>query len=270
MSAGDQLVIDSATGVEVALPVVGPGGRAYAFVLDWHIRLALALAWYGSGALLHSTVTRGLPSLMVPFDPGPAYFLGVVLPAAAIYFLYHPVLEIVLRGRTPGKRMAGLRIVTREGNAPGIGALLVRNVFRLIDSFPGVYCVGLVATLVTRDSLRLGDLAAGTLLVYERDRDLGLSGRAPASAARGPDSGLPEATLAAPRAAARAGDDPIAALAAGELVAELEARWDSLAGPARESLARALLQRLGEPESTTAGADEATLKALLASHGAAR
>jgi len=251
MSAADQLVIDSATGVEVALPVVGPGGRAYAFVLDWHIRLALALAWYGSGALLHSTLTRGVASLTVPFDPGPAYFLGAVLPAAAIYFLYHPVLEIVLRGRTPGKRMAGLRIVTREGSAPGIGALLVRNVFRLIDSFPGVYCVGLVATLVTRDSLRLGDLAAGTLLVYERDRDLDLPGTAP-------------------RSVAPASADAIAALATSELVAELEARWNSLAGPARANLARALLQRLGEPEAATAGADEATLRALLARRGTAR
>lgn len=250
MSAGEPLVIDSATGVEVTLPVAGPGGRAYAFVLDWHIRLAFALAWYGTGALLHSTLTGGVPSLAAPFDPGPAYFLGVVLPAAAIYFLYHPVLEILLRGRTPGKRIAGLRIVTREGNAPGIGALLVRNVFRLIDSFPGLYCVGLVATLVTRDSLRLGDLAAGTLLVYERGLDRVAPQRTPQ--------------------ADRAGTDAFAAFAGAELVAELEARWDSLEGPARSGLARALLQRLGEPQSATAGADEATLRALLARRGAAR
>ena len=247
MSGTDYLIIESATGVEVALPVAGPGGRAYAFVLDWHIRLALALAWYGGGALLHSMLAGGTPSLSVPFDPGPSWFLGVVLPAAAIYFLYHPVLEIALRGRTPGKRFAGLRIVTVEGNTPGIGALLVRNVFRLIDSFPAVYCVGLVATIVTHQSVRLGDLAAGTLLVYERDRGPDLSGAAQAAA------GL-----------AGTGTGTATAFAAGELVAELEARWAGLSGAARAALARDLLRHLGEPETSLHGADEATLRGLLA------
>ena len=40
-----------------------------------------------------------------------------------------------MRGRTPGKRMAGVRLVTREGDIPGAGALVLRNLFRLIDSF---------------------------------------------------------------------------------------------------------------------------------------
>jgi uncharacterized RDD family membrane protein YckC len=248
MSEADELVIDSATGVAVALPVAGPGGRALAFVLDWHIRLAIALAWYGSGALLHSTLARGAPSLAVPFDPGPTWFLAVVLPATAIYFLYHPALEIALRGRTPGKRFAGVRIVTREGNAPGIGALLVRNVFRLIDSFPGLYCVGLVATVVTRQSVRLGDLAAGTVLVYERDRALS----------------LPQALAPGPRVA---GDDAATALARGELLAELQSRWTDLSTEARGGLARGLLRRLGEPQSALAGADDAALRRLLARRG---
>ena len=47
-----ELRIDSATGVDVSHAIVGPGGRAYAFVIDWHIRLILALAWYGAAALL--------------------------------------------------------------------------------------------------------------------------------------------------------------------------------------------------------------------------
>lgn len=248
MSGADELVIDSATGVAVALPVAGPGGRAFAFVLDWHIRLAIALAWYASGALLHSTLAGGAPSLTVPFDPGPSWFLAVVLPATAIYFLYHPVLEIALRGRTPGKRFAGVRIVTREGNAPGIGALLVRNVFRLIDSFPGLYCVGLVATVVTRPSVRLGDLAAGTVLVYERDRTQSL-----------PQGLESSATVA--------GDDTATVLAGGELVAELQSRWMDLSTDARGGLARALLRRLGEPQSALAGADDAALLRLLAHRG---
>jgi uncharacterized RDD family membrane protein YckC len=260
MSALPELVIDSATGVEVALPVAGAGGRAYAFVIDWHIRVALALAWYGVGALLHAWTTRGAPSLEVPFDPGPSWFLGVVVPAAGLYFLYHPVLEILLRGRTPGKRLAGLRIVTQDGSAPGPGALLVRNVFRLVDSFPAMYCVGLVATLVTRRHVRLGDLAAGTLLVYERGRALPLRGLADAALVAVPPAPSPSRSPS-PAALARA-------LARVELVEELLARWDDLAPAARAALARELLERLGAPPQELATEDDAALRRRLEARAA--
>jgi uncharacterized RDD family membrane protein YckC len=238
MSGGGELRIDSATGVEVALPLAGAGARAFAFLVDWHIRVALALAWYGAGALLHSYATRGTPTLAAPFDPGASWFLGVIAPTALLYFAYHPLLELLLRGRTPGKRYAGLRIVTRDGRTPGSGALLVRNVFRLVDSFPGLYCVGLVATLLTREAVRVGDLAAGTVLVYERER-----------AARG----LPwtAAALATPR------------FAGVELAAELDQRWAELAPGKRADLARELLRRLGTSDADLAAADEATLRRRL-------
>src|SRR5690606_18924459 len=95
------------------------------------------------------------------------FFVVVALPATAIYLLYHPVLEVAMRGRTPGKRIAGVRVVRRDGGVPGVGALLVRNVFRLVDSLPFLYCVGLTAAVLTEHSVRIGDMAAGTLLVYD-------------------------------------------------------------------------------------------------------
>src|SRR5262249_48759921 len=77
-------------------------------------------------------------------------------------------------GRTPGKRMVGIEIIATDGSAPGVGAILTRNVFRLIDSFPGAYAVGLIATMATRNGVRIGDMAAGTLLVYARAEALPL------------------------------------------------------------------------------------------------
>ena len=71
----------------------------------------------------------------------------VVLPSLALYFLYHPILEVLMKGRTPGKRIAGVRLVKRDGGVPGVGALLIRNVFRLIDSLPFAYCIGLATTI---------------------------------------------------------------------------------------------------------------------------
>jgi uncharacterized RDD family membrane protein YckC len=162
------LIVDSATGVDVSMPIAGPGARALAFVVDWHIRVVLLLTWYLTGAVLYN----GRWSIGAPFEPDAVWFAGIVVPPVAIFLLYHVVLEVAMQGRTPGKRMAGVRIVTRNGHTPGIGAIVTRNMFRLIDSFPLVYSVGLIATMLTRDHVRIGDLAAGTLLVYDRSRAL--------------------------------------------------------------------------------------------------
>ena len=156
-------VVDSVTGVDVSLHIAGPGARAYAFVLDWHIRMVLTVAWFVLAVLLYN----GRWSLQTPDDPDAAWFVFVALPAGAIYLLYPCVMEILMRGRTPGKRIAGVRLVTHDGSVPAVSAFLLRNVFRLIDSFPAFYGVGLVTSVITKNHVRIGDLAAGTLLVYE-------------------------------------------------------------------------------------------------------
>ena len=174
------LVVDSVTGVDLALPVAGPGARSYAFLIDWVIRAILFSAWYGVAAVLYNRRW----TFIAPLSPDAKWFVLVVMPAAAMYFLYHFVLEIAMHGRTPGKRMAGVHIVTREGGSPGIGALLTRNVFRLVDCMPLLYGVGLITALATRDHVRVGDMAAGTLLVYER-HDVALPETGAATARQG-------------------------------------------------------------------------------------
>ncbi len=150
------LAVDSVTGVDVALPVAGPGARSFAFVIDWAIRTILSVAWYVVAAMLHNDSW----SIAAPLSPNAGWFVFVIAPPAAIYFLYHPVWEVATRGLTPGKRMAGLQTVSRDGGAPWVGSLLTRNVFRLIDSFPVAYALCLLTTLSTRNHARIGDLAA--------------------------------------------------------------------------------------------------------------
>jgi uncharacterized RDD family membrane protein YckC len=223
-----ELSVDSVTGIDVSLAVAGAGARSFAFIIDWFVRLVLALAWYALGAFVYN---RGL-SIAAPLTNDATWFGAVVTPALAIYFLYHYAVELAMRGRTPGKRTAGIRIVARDGSAPGAGALLVRNVFRLIDTLPVLYCLGLVAVIATREHLRVGDMAAGTLLVYERDA-----------------AHLPPAAEA-PRLDARA----------SELVAELLERWPTLAPDARLQLGQQLLARYG---GGAAAADESALRGAL-------
>lgn len=209
--------LQSITGVDVELRIAGPGSRSYAFLIDWHIRVIAALAWIFAMMMLYGV---GFSLLEMRASFASIWFV-IFLPASIIYFLYHPILETLMRGRTPGKRMAGVRLVTRSGDIPGVGALLVRNVFRLIDSLPALYIVGLAVVTFTAQHVRIGDLAAGTLLVVD-DREH--------------EKSLDEAThLAGAR-----GHDPKAL----ELVQELLDRWKSLDGETRERLARSLILRI--------------------------
>jgi uncharacterized RDD family membrane protein YckC len=232
------LSVDSATGIDVTLPLAGIGARSYAFVADWHIRLVLGLAWYGAAALLYNYLRDGGVSVAPPPGNEARWFGSVLAPALALYFLYHPALELLLRGSTPGKRLAGVRVVTRDGAAPSAGALLLRNVFRLIDALPLAYGLGLMLVAVTREHVRCGDMAAGTVLVYEH----GGFGFAftPASPAGALD------------------------VATAELVAELLARWPLLTPASRAALARQLLARCGRSAAELSSLDEAALQRSLA------
>ncbi|HEX5160578.1 MAG TPA: stage II sporulation protein M [Steroidobacteraceae bacterium] len=158
------LAVPSATGIDARLVLAGPGARALAFVLDWMIRGCVALAWW----LVATWLITGSLELDISRDQETAWTLLAVVPATAIYFLYHPVLEPLMGGRTPGKRMTGLRILTPEGHVPTLGALLTRNVFRIVDGLPGFYVVGLLFLMFGSQHRRLGDLAAGTVVALER------------------------------------------------------------------------------------------------------
>ena len=132
------------------------------------------------------------------------------------------VLEIALKGRTPGKRAAGVRIVTLEGQTPDVSALLIRNVFRLIDSLPVFYVVGLICVLLSARQVRIGDMAAGTLLVYEKKL----------------------ASNAFERFAAPA--DGALDLPAMEVAQDLLARWKTLAPDKRSQIAAKLIAGQGQ------------------------
>jgi uncharacterized RDD family membrane protein YckC len=222
--AADSLVVDSVTGVDVSLAVAGTGARSLAYLIDLLIRTILVTAWYVVATLIYNRRW----SLATPDDPEGSWYLYVALPATLIYLLYHTVLELSMRGRTPGKRMAGIRIVTRNGSVPTVAAQLVRNVFRLIDSFPVGYGVGLFTCLVTRDHVRVGDLAAGTLMIYENRRTLTTHGLSPSTTPHRLD------------------------VTTTELVDELLERWPALESQARARLARSLLERAtgSAPDST--------------------
>lgn len=211
----EQFLVQGMTGVDLSLPIAGPGGRAFAFLIDWHIRLALALVWLFAGMLV---VDGSLRMLQLE---GSWPFWVVILPPIFIYVFYHPVVELLMRGQTPGKRMAGVRIVDREGGPPTVAAVLIRNAFRLLDSLPAFYVVGLISTFVTAQRVRVGDMAAGTLLIEN----------------------TADSVKAMQRLAARHGASALDP-AVQDLLDQLLERWNQMDATRRGAIARSLLQRI--------------------------
>lgn len=149
-----RLQVETPEGIDLVLRPAGLLPRSLAFAIDLLIRGAILL-----GAFL-------LLALLGQFGAG----LGTL-----IYFLinwWYPVLfEVLYQGRTPGKKVMGLRVVHDDGTPVGWASSLTRNLLRFVDMLPFAYCLGALSCLTHPTFKRLGDLAAGTLVVY-RDEAL--------------------------------------------------------------------------------------------------
>ena len=148
--------VELAEGVEVQLRVAGPLPRMLAYALDLLVCLAallvIGLVLAVAGWAIGGTVSVGLWML--------AWFL--------IAWWYPVWFESGRRGATLGKRALGLRVVQTTGVPATFGQAVVRNFLRFIDIQPiPTGLVGLAACLASRRFQRLGDLAAGTVVVYQ-------------------------------------------------------------------------------------------------------
>ena len=156
MEYADRLRITTPEGVELELTLAGIGSRFIAGMLDSLIQFVIGSA--------------GLGVVFALLDGGVAVLVLSTL-AFLLLFGYDVAFEVLAGGRTPGKRATGLRVV-REGGAPVTFLVsAVRNVLRLIDILPFFYGVGMLVVFLTRSNQRLGDLAAGTIVVRERHGD---------------------------------------------------------------------------------------------------
>jgi len=220
------ITISSADAMTYTLEVAGVGARSYAFVVDWHIRLLLALVWIYLAVFLFFD-TSVFATLFQEGSDHTAALWVIFFPAVIVYFFYHPILESVMHGSTPGKRIAGVSLITLEGHVPGIGSILIRNVFRLVDSLPGVYTIGLLFVIFTRTHVRIGDLAAGTVLIYSENA--GKHGQ-PAVTDKALNSGLTAENQ--------------------DLLLELLERWDQLTKSQRVRLGQRFLKKIDHDLNT--------------------
>jgi uncharacterized RDD family membrane protein YckC len=169
----DRLAISTPEGVEVELTLAGIGSRFIAGGIDFAIQILTLVA---------------LAIVLNQFGAGGAAILSSL--TFALIFFYDVLFEVLGRGRTPGKRVTGLRVVRSGGRPITFVRSALRNILRVIDIMPGFYAVGMTAIFVTRRNQRVGDLAAGSLVVRERHGDRGTQAvPAPLTADPGPAAG---------------------------------------------------------------------------------
>jgi uncharacterized RDD family membrane protein YckC len=141
--------VETPEGIDLILRPAGPVARLLAYGIDTFIR------W---GVLLAATMLFSLAG-----DLG----MGMLL---ILYFLlewfYPVVFEVYRQGMTPGKKTMKLRVINDDNTPVGWSSSLIRNLLRFADFLPIAYVFGLLSMMTSSHFKRLGDLAAGTLVVY--------------------------------------------------------------------------------------------------------
>jgi len=152
------------------MPLAGIGSRFIALLVD-------TLIWFAGILVLVLFLAIFLPGIAAFSEASAEWAFAVFL---FILFLlnwgYFTLFEAFWNGRTPGKRVARIRVIQRSGRAIGLFESMARNLVRYVDQLPFFYAVGVIAIFVTRQHQRLGDLAAGTLVVRDRVQEAPLWG----------------------------------------------------------------------------------------------
>ena len=165
-TASPSLDVATPERVALSLPVAGIGYRCLAYLIDVVLLFLFWVVAYFTFTLLVDDVLGFVQGLS-----GLTQTLAVV-GLFATQWLYWTLCEVLMGGQTPGKRLMGIRVVRLDGSPVGVLESAVRNLVRVVDFIPGLYAVGCLSMLLTRQHRRLGDLLAGTLLVREERFDL--------------------------------------------------------------------------------------------------
>lgn len=163
----DQLNIETPEQVDLRFNVAGMGSRFVAVLLDMLVIVAI----YVIEILLVLAIAATFPhaSSHAELDTAGKWFLAfVIFFQFLLYWGYFALFEAFWQGQTLGKRVMKLRVIKDSGRQITFFEALARNLLRLVDYLPGLYLVGVITMLCNKRNKRLGDFAAGTLVVHER------------------------------------------------------------------------------------------------------
>ncbi len=150
--------VETPEGLAIGLRLAGVLPRGIATLVDVSLRFAV----YAICAIVISrfeTMGQGVMALM--------FFFGE--------WFYYVAFETLCAGCTPGKRLLRLQVLHDDGTPVGMQASIIRNFLRIVDFLPFAYGIGITCALWSPSFRRVGDWAAGTVVVYSERRTRGVS-----------------------------------------------------------------------------------------------
>jgi len=164
--------LDTGFNIEVDFSISPFHRRMFAYFID---AMVLYLYWLLSGKMIDYLVKE-------PFTEPDWRSVLRVLPVLS----YYPLMEILTNGQTIGKKIMGIRVITMEGGQASISQYILRWMFRLADFpiwiFAEIYRGGLpwyssvfvfsgiACVIISNKSQRIGDIVAGTLVIFTRSK----------------------------------------------------------------------------------------------------
>lgn len=166
ITSNDQFIVETPENIRFGYDVADIGSRFLAVLIDsliqgvMYVLLLVAIVF----------ITIQFSDVQLPSLVSQALAVLLILTLFLIQFGYFLFLEIFLNGRTPGKLLFHLRVIKDNGYPLSPMDAIIRNLVRVIDFFPFAYGVGVLVMFFNKRAKRLGDYAAGTLVVKMRDK----------------------------------------------------------------------------------------------------
>ena len=165
MPAPEKLTIDTPEQIALEFPLASVGSRFLAIALDTLIQAGVFLGF------LILVFIVGIVGAIAGVNFGVWGMALAILLGFLLYYAYFAAFETLWNGQTPGKRWVGLRVISESGRPIGAFDAILRNLLRIVDQLPAIYAVGTLSVFLTSKNQRLGDLAAGTVVVHDRPVD---------------------------------------------------------------------------------------------------
>ena len=162
MSSFDKLTIETPEQTALEFPLAGIGSRFLALAADMLLQAAawcVLLIIFAVSAVSFSLFSKGAGVWTIAI---------LIFILFTVQFGYFALFESLWNGQTPGKRWTHLRVIKDSGRPISAYDAILRNFLRIVDEMPTMYAVGLITMLISRENKRVGDYAAGTVVIHEK------------------------------------------------------------------------------------------------------
>jgi uncharacterized RDD family membrane protein YckC len=225
MPSSDKLTIETPEQTTLEFPLAGIGSRFLALALDTLVELAAI------GAVGIVLIALAIPASFFFSSSGLWAVAIAIFFIFALNFSYFALFEALWNGQTPGKRWTHLRVIKDTGRPISAYDAVLRNLMRIVDLLPTLYAAGIITMIVSPENKRIGDYAAGTVVVHEKPLEAVASiWNAPAQAAR----------------TVPLGPSVQVTLEELQLIETFVERRDSLDSDVRRAMAHQIADRIGE------------------------